>query len=254
MTRSVLRGSIQRKILLIAACALASAWVQVPVAMAQHAGGRIGGGHVGSGVRTGAPHVFVPSASHATISGPRVIAGPRLAGVGTRFHFRQGPINAFRRRFFFGAPFFRFGVGWGFNSLWWLNCGPFYGWEFYCNALPFIGYGFENYVTLEPYEIPVYLYGPREHELVWLYLKDGTVYSVIDYWFVSGQVHFIAVEESGAKSVEHVIGMDELDLPTTIDVNTRRGFRVVMRDEPLEQYMRDHPNPMPPLLEPLQKN
>jgi hypothetical protein len=40
----------------------------------------------------------------------------------------------------------------------------------------------------------------------------------------------------------------------TIDVNTRRGFRVVMRDSPLEQYLRDHPDPMPPLLQPTQKN
>jgi hypothetical protein len=32
-------------------------------------------------------------------------------------------------------------------------------------------------------------------------------------------------------------------------VNTRRGFRVVMRNEPLEQYLRDHPDLTPPLLE-----
>ena len=100
----------------------------------------------------------------------------------------------------------------------------------------------------------MYPYGDEEHELVWLYRKDGTVYSVIDYWFVGGQVHFIAVEEGGAKSVEQVIGFDELDLQRTIDVNTRRGFRVVRRDEPLGQYLRDHPDPMPPLLQPSEKN
>ena len=49
------------------------------------------------------------------------------------------------------------------------------------------------------------------------------------------------------QSVKHVIGFDELDLPTTIDVNTQRGFRFVLRNEPLEQYLRDHPDQAPPL-------
>jgi hypothetical protein len=253
MARFVLRSSTQKRILLVATGALASLWVQTPIATAQHGGGHTGG-HFGGGVRTGAPHVFVPPAPHPTTSRPPFIAGPRPPGVDARFHFRQRPINVFRRRLFFGAPFFRCGLGLGFNSFWWPNCSPFWGWGFYYDALPFIGYGFENYVTLQPYQVPVYLYGPEEPEQVWLYLKDGAVYSVVDYWFVGGQVHFIAVEEGGAKSVEHVTGFDELDVQKTIDVNTRRGFRVVMRDEPLEQYMRDHPDPMPPLLEPSQKN
>lgn len=247
MTRFVLRGSMLRKILPVAACALASLCLETPIATAQR------GGHVGTGVRTGAPPVARPPASYPTISQPRVIAAPHPVWVGAPFHVRQRPIIFFRRRFFFGAPFFRFGVGQECNSLWWPNCSPC-GWGFSCNALPFTEYGFENYVTLQPYEVPVYLYGAGEHERVWLYLKDGTAYSVADYWFVNGQVHFIAVEEGGAKSVEHVIGFDELDLQKTIDVNTRRGFRVVMRDEPLDQYLRDHPDPMPPLLQPSSKN
>jgi hypothetical protein len=85
---------------------------------------------------------------------------------------------------------------------------------------------------------------------VWLYLKDGTAYSVRDYWFVDGQVHFIAVEQGGAKSVEQTIPLRDLDAPKTIDVNSRRGFLVVMRDEPLEQYLHDHPALTPPLLVP----
>jgi hypothetical protein len=116
------------------------------------------------------------------------------------------------------------------------------------------GYGFENYVTLQPYEVPAYLYASEERELVWLYLKDGTVYGVSDYWFVNGQVHFIAVEEGGAKSVEQTIPFGDLDVQKTVDVNARRGFRVVMRDEPIEQYMHDHPDLTPPLLEPPPRN
>jgi hypothetical protein len=45
-----------------------------------------------------------------------------------------------------------------------------------------------------------------------------------------------------------------LDVQKTIDVNTRRGFRVVMRNEPMEQYLRDYPDLTPPLLQPSQKN
>jgi len=174
--------------------------------------------------------------------------------VGVPFQFRRPPINGFRRRIFLGAPFFRFGVGPECNSLRWLNCSGFCGWGFSYTALPFPRYDFENYVTEQPYEVPVYLYGPEEHERVWLYLKDGTAYSVADYWFVNGQVHFLALEDGGAKSVEHVIGFDELDLQKTIDVNTRRGFRVVMRDGPLDQYLRDHPDATPPLLQLSPKN
>jgi hypothetical protein len=131
-------------------------------------------------------------------------------------------------------------------------------WAYYCGGLPFYGYGygngFENYVTFEPYEVPIYLYPSEERELVWLYLKDGTGYSVSDYWFVSGEVHFIAVEESGAKSVGRTISFDDLDVQKTVDVNTRRGFRVIMRNEPLEQYIHDHPDLIPPLLGPPPRN
>jgi len=252
MARFFLRSSMHGKILLVVTCALTFLWLQTPIATAQHRGGHPGGG----GVPTGAPHVFVPPASPPTIPRPPFIAGPHPLGADARFRFRPRPINVFvfRGRFFFGAPCFRFGVGFGCNSFWWPNWNLCWGWGFYCNTLPFTGYGFENYVTLQPYEVPVYPYGPGPREQVWLYLKDGTGYSVADYWFVNGQVHFIAFEEGGAKSVEHVIGFDELDLQKTIDVNTRRGFRVVMRDAPLEQYMRDHPDATPPLLQPSQKN
>jgi len=37
-------------------------------------------------------------------------------------------------------------------------------------------------------------------------------------------------------------------------MNTRRGFRVVRRDEPLQQYLRDHSDANAPLLEPPRMN
>ena len=109
-------------------------------------------------------------------------------------------------------------------------------------------------MTLPRYETPVYLFSEPGNELVWLYFKDGTAYGVTDYWFVDDQVHFVTLEEGATKLVEKVLGRDELDVEKTVDVNTKRGFRVVMRNEPLEQYLRDHPEANPPLLQPQQKN
>lgn len=89
--------------------------------------------------------------------------------------------------------------------------------------------------------------GGEGHELPQLYLKDGTAYSVTDYWLVNGQMHFTMVEESGTKTVEQVIDFDELDLQKTIDVNTQRGFHFMLRNQPAEQYLRDHPDVGPPV-------
>jgi hypothetical protein len=63
-----------------------------------------------------------------------------------------------------------------------------------------------------------------------------------------------ALEEGATKPAEQVIPVDELDLQKTIDVNTRRGFRIVLRDEPCQQYLKDHPDLTPPDLAPPQKN
>jgi hypothetical protein len=62
------------------------------------------------------------------------------------------------------------------------------------------------------------------------------------------------VEDDPTKPAEHVVPLDELDLQKTIDVNTRRGFRMVFRDEPWQQYLKDHPDLTPPDLAAPQKN
>jgi hypothetical protein len=166
---------------------------------------------------------------------------------------RQRPIFI-HRRVFVRAPFFRFRGG--FYNSWWVNCGPLWRWDYDygCdNFLPY-GAGFENYVTLPEYEPAPYLYGGGERELVQLFLKQGTAWSVTDYWFAGDQVHFITVEDGGTKCVERSMALSELDLQRTIDVNTRRGFRFVKRDAPVEQYLREHPEANPPLVEPQEKN
>jgi hypothetical protein len=257
-----LTGFILKKILIVAACVLTFARVETP-ALAQHPGGHAGGGgHVGGGARMSTP-VRVPMAPPRVGGGLRGV-GPRGVGLGAAgvgaggFRFRPGGFHVFRRRLFFGAPLFRFGYGLGFNSLWWPTCGPYGGWAwgggFDCYPVQSYGFGFENYVTMPPYENRVYEYGGDERDLIWLYFKDGTVYGVSDYWFVNGQVHFSMAEDDPTKPAEHVIPYDQLDVQKTIYVNTRRGFRIVFRDEPWQQYLKDYPDLTPPDVPPAQNN
>ena len=243
-----IRRSILRIILTAVVCVLAPAWIHTPVALAQRGGVIRGGGHIGG------PHV-VPPVMRPAISQPRMMgAGPRMRMAARTFHIGR-PVGGFRSPVFFGSPLFRL----GFNFYGWPGCGAFWSWGFGCAGLPFYGYslGFENYVIVPAYVSPPYfygLYGGEQRELIELILKDGTIYYVTDYWFVNGQVHFIVIEEGGTKSVERKIDADELDLQRTVDVNTQHGFRVVMRDEPWQQYLKDHPDTTPPEITPPQKN
>src|SRR5436305_12330091 len=99
-----------------------------------------------------------------------------------------------------------FGVGPVVNSLWWPSCGASIGWAWgpglECNPVSLNGYGFEKYVELQTYETPVYVYG-ENRDLVWLFLKDGTMREVSDYWLVNGQIHFAAIEGDPLKPREH---------------------------------------------------
>jgi len=147
---------------------------------------------------------------------------------------------------YFGGPFFYgCGAGWGFNPYWWPTCNVFWSWGLGYNP-PFYAYGPGYYVPAQS-EPPLYWYGEDRRDLPQLYLKDGTVLTVTDYWVVDGEIHFKIVEERGAKSVEHVIAFDELDLQRTIDVATQRGFRFVLRNEPLEHYLENTPEATPPV-------
>src|SRR4051812_32551939 len=78
-----------------------------------------------------------------------------------------------------------------------------------------------------------------------LFLNDGSILYVSDYWLVDSQLHFMMMEQEGVKPTEQVIPFDELDLQKTIDVNTQRGFRFILRNAPFEQYVRDHPEGPP---------
>ena len=73
-----------------------------------------------------------------------------------------------------------------------------------------------------------------------LVFKDGTTYTVTDYWRIDDQLHFITTEEGGTKSVPHIVPFGQLDMQRTIDADEARGFRFVERNEPIEQWLDHH--------------
>jgi hypothetical protein len=125
----------------------------------------------------------------------------------------------------------------------------FWPWTFgYTN---FSSPGPVNYVA-QPAETPVYIYGGEREDFPQLFLKDGTILNVTDYWVVNDQLHFKVIEAIGQKPVEHSVSFDDLDLQKTIDANTARGFRFILRNAPFEQYLSEHPEEPPPALTPRQ--
>ncbi|HET9308894.1 MAG TPA: hypothetical protein VFO46_22970 [Candidatus Sulfotelmatobacter sp.] len=140
------------------------------------------------------------------------------------------------------------GPFWPSYFCWWATCDQFWASAFLYSAVPVSSWNPANY--LPPAPEPVYVYGAEPRELPQLFLNDGTVLNVSDYWLVDRQLHFMISEEEGAKPTEEVIAFDELDLQRTVDVNTRRGFRFMLRNEPFEQYVRDHPEGPPPAISP----
>jgi hypothetical protein len=96
---------------------------------------------------------------------------------------------------------------------------------------------FWNYITLTPTYL---LVGGLTADHPPLVFNDGTTYAVMDYWRVDDQLHFITLGDGGTRS-EHTVPFADLDVQRTTDANTARGFRFIVRDEPIEQWLRDHP-------------
>jgi hypothetical protein len=178
---------------------------------------------------------FAASTAFAQHAGMRPGTVPRIAPshvIAPRIFWRTGiypvrPLFPFFSPTFglWGAPFYGFGLGLGFHPVRWRSCGPYWGWAW--------GY--------DCYAFPVYVSGGGNRELPQLYLKDGTVYNVTDYWLVDNKLHFTTIDESGTKWVQHTIDFSQLDLQKTTDVSKQRGFNFVLRNEPMQQYLKDHP-------------
>ena len=95
-------------------------------------------------------------------------------------------------------------------------------------------YSFEDFVPPARAYVFVGNSSPARPQLVF---NDGTTYTVSDYWRVEDQLHFITVEEGGTKSVPHSVPFDSLDVQRTKDAAAAQGFRFVIRDEPIQQWL-----------------
>ena len=96
-----------------------------------------------------------------------------------------------------------------------------------------VSYPVWNFITPSPTYVFVGSASPSHPQLLF---KDGTTYTVTDYWRVDDQLHFITTEEGGTKSVP----FGDLDVQRTTDTNAAQGFRFVLRDEPVEQWLEHH--------------
>jgi hypothetical protein len=96
------------------------------------------------------------------------------------------------------------------------------------------------YESIVPFS-PTYFFLPSESAShPQLVFKDGTTYTVADYWRVDDQLHFLTVEEGGTRSVPHTAPFEDLDVQRTTDADAAQGFRFLVRDEPIEQWLEHH--------------
>jgi len=73
-----------------------------------------------------------------------------------------------------------------------------------------------------------------------LFLKDGTVYAITDYWVADNKLHYVT--NYGG---ENSIPLDQLDMQRTVDVNTKRGINITLRPSP-QQAAPEAPPDTPP--------
>ena len=96
------------------------------------------------------------------------------------------------------------------------------------------------YASIAP-SAPTYVFvGSDSASHPQLVFKNGTTYTVTDYWRVDDQLHFITIEEGGTKSVPHTVPFGDLDVQRTTDTDVAQGFRFLVRDEPIEQWLQHH--------------
>lgn len=101
-----------------------------------------------------------------------------------------------------------------------------------------VPYPVSNFIEPSPANIFAGTVSESHPQLVF---KDGTTYTVTDYWRSDDRLHFITTEEGGTKAVPHIVPFGDLDVQRTIHVDEARGFRFVVRNEPIEQWLDHNP-------------
>jgi hypothetical protein len=62
---------------------------------------------------------------------------------------------------------------------------------------------------------------------VLIYLKNGSVLTVRDYWMIDGELHYILISGS-----QRTVNLDLVDLPRTNTENAKSGVRFIFKSEP----------------------
>ncbi|HEV2522447.1 MAG TPA: hypothetical protein VGT24_08705 [Candidatus Acidoferrales bacterium] len=60
-----------------------------------------------------------------------------------------------------------------------------------------------------------------------IYMKNGAVYTVRDYWMVDGELHYTLID-----GVQNSVDLDLVDLPRTNMENAKSGVRFIFKSEP----------------------
>ena len=203
-------------------------------------------------------------------SNPAVVQ-PRSPFLGRRrgFFFGEGGcFNGFFPGFCGGFFPFGFGGGFGFGygfGPWGYGFGP---WGYGYGGFGYSNYGYpydssmsgdieaniegqtanmENRLEENPY------YGAEAESLsngsqsgadanaplVMLYLKDGSVYALSNYWVADGKLHY-KTQYGGENSVP----LDQIDIQHTVDVNAKRGVNITLRPAP-DAAPAPQPSPSP---------
>ena len=109
-----------------------------------------------------------------------------------------------------------------------MGCGGFgYADSLYAYP-PALGY----YGPAEPDYVPVPSDNNTagEQDEAVLYLKDGTIYLISDYWLADNQIHYVTGDGR-----EHSVDLDQIDLQQTVDVNSKRGVNFTLKPAPTNQ-------------------
>jgi hypothetical protein len=190
-----------------------------------------------------------------SITGPPHVPGrpfrnrPIFFGPGFGFGGCFGPFFFGCGGGFFGGGFgFGFGLGYGYGY-----CDPFWG----CPAGFYGSYYNGGYYGNQIYNQstddssvsnefnPSRYWGPSappeetgggrgsasssDNEVV-LFLKDGTVYAITDYWIADNKLHYVT--NYGG---ENSIPLDQLDMQRTVDTNAKRGINITLRPTPQQR-------------------
>jgi len=62
---------------------------------------------------------------------------------------------------------------------------------------------------------------------VLIYMKNGAVYSVRDYWIVDDELNYILMD-----GAQHAVDLDRVDLPRTNSENAKSGVKFIFKSEP----------------------